>query len=131
MNLTNQEIFNYALTLQSNFSLSSENVRFIKASVNFYLQKNINILTKLGLEIEKTRDQIFSNYGTKGADGSWQIPPESIPLVEQEINSLMKLQQTVHIYKINLSEIADIDFSVKEMQALMFMIEDDLCREEG
>ena len=24
-----------------------------------------------------------------------------------------------------------IDFSVKEMQALMFMIEDDLCREEG
>lgn len=132
MILTNKEIFDYALALQSCFYTNNENqIRFIKAKINFYLQKNITILLNLGREVEEARDQILSQYGEKNKEeNSWNIRPECIHLASQELNSLMNLKQDVKIYKLSLSEILDLDFTAQEMRAILFMIDDDLNEEE-
>lgn len=132
MTFTNKEIFDYALTLQSCFYVNNMNqMRFIKAKVNFYLQKNITLLLNLGKEIEEMRDQILSQYGERDKENdSWKIRPECIHLANQELNSLMNLKQDVKIYQLALSELLDLDFTSQEMRAILFMINDDLNEEE-
>lgn len=131
MTLTNEAIYNYATLLQSCFLSNSNQIRYIKAKVNFYLQKNISLLVDLAVEIEKSRDQILTEYGERQENGSWKIREECIHLANQELKSLMSLKQSVKLYPLFLSEISDLDFTPQEMKSLLFMIKDDLINQEG
>jgi hypothetical protein len=54
MKLTNQQIYNASLKLNS-FSVEGK----IPVKINFFLQKNIQIIIEAGKEIEKARIQII------------------------------------------------------------------------
>ena len=121
--LTNNEIYNYANALAEHFS--NQDVKF-PIKVNFYLQKNQNELMTLAQDIEKQRVEIIQEYGSQNEETQqFEIPPEKISEASEKINDLFSLTQEVKIYKVNLDAFGDIELISSQMQALLFMIEDE------
>lgn len=121
--LTNNEIYNYASSLQENFS--NNEIKF-PIKINFYLQKNLNTLIALAQEIEKQRIEIIQEYGIENRETQKiEVPPEKIPEATEKMNELFDLTQEVQIYKVNLDAFGDMSLTAGQMQSLMFMINEE------
>ena len=121
--LTNNEIYSYASFLQENFS--NNEIKF-PIKINFYLQKNLNTLIALAKEIEKQRIEIIQEYGVENKETQKiEVPPEKIPEATEKMNELFDLTQEVQIYKVNLDAFGDMSLTAGQMQALMFMINEE------
>jgi hypothetical protein len=119
---TNNEIYNYATLLGDAFNNSE---LYLPVKINFYLQKNITAITELAKSIEDSRMKIAQHYGKMNEDGQgFQIPPENIEQASKELEDLFNLEQEVKIYTIKLDTFDDTQISTKQMQAILFMIED-------
>lgn len=123
MLLTNNKIYAYANNMLAEFSESADLKLPVK--INFYLQKNLQTLKALAIEIEESRLNIIKEYGEINEDGtSYFIPNENIEKAQQELNDLFALEQEVQIYMIKLDSFNDdILLSMSQMESLMFMIE--------
>ena len=123
MTLTNNQIYNYVNSLIENFSKSD--IKF-PVKVNFYLQKNQNILLTLAQEIEQERVNIAQEYGILNEETEqYEVPPEKIQEASQKLNDLFDLTQEVKLYKVKLEDFGNIELTSGQMQALLFMIEDE------
>ncbi len=122
MKLTNFTIFEYAQNL---YGLFDKDDLYIPVKANFLIQKNIRLIAAAGEEIEKARLQIASHYGELNEAGDqYIVPPEKIAEANKEINDLFSLEQDLDIKTIKLEDLGNIEFTAKQMSALMFMIED-------
>ena len=123
MKLTNKEIYVYASNLLAEFNESKELKLPIK--LNFYLQKNIQVLQKLAVEIENNRLNILKEYGTKDeSENTYIVPDDKIAIVNKELNDLFDLEQEVQIYTVSIDALGDeLSLTMKQMEALMFMID--------
>ena len=122
MTLKNSEIYNYANALAQEFG--QQEVK-LPLKVNFYLQKNLKELVALAQDIEQQRVSIASEYGTLNEETQqYEIPSENIDSATRKLNELFNLTQDVKIYKVKLDAFGDTDISNAQMQALLFMIED-------
>ena len=108
LKLTNAQIYHYALKLNS---LQGSLILPVKA--NFYIHKNINTLFSLAQEIETERKRIESEYAND--ENAYDIA----------IQELSDIEQDVKIYKIKIEELKDTSLSLEQMDALMFMIEEE------
>lgn len=123
MTLTNNQIYNYLNDLTENFSNNSLQLP-IKA--NFYLQKNIKELLDLAQEVEKERIAIGKKYGTFDEEQSnYRIDPDKLQDAQKDMNELLEIPQEVKIYKLKLEDFGEINLTSKQMQALLFMIEEE------
>lgn len=123
MTLKNSEIYNYANALAQEFG--QQEVK-LPLKVNFYLQKNLKELVTLAQDIEQQRVSIAQEYGTLNEETQqYEIPPENIDSASRKLNELFNLTQDVKIYKVKLDAFGDTDISNAQMQALLFMIEDE------
>ena len=121
--LTNNQIYNYINSLIENFSKSD--IKF-PVKVNFYLQKNQNTLLALAQEIEQERINIAQEYGILNEETEqYEVPPEKIQEASQKLNDLFDLTQEVKLYKVKLEDFGNIELTSGQMQALLFMIEDE------
>ena len=121
--LTNNEIYKYATFLQENFS--NNEIKF-PIKVNFYLQKNLNTLIGLAQEIEKQRIEIIQEYGVKNKETQKiEVPAEKTQEATEKMNELFDLTQEVQIYKVKLDAFGDISLTPGQMQALLFMIDEE------
>lgn len=122
MLLTNQNIYNYATTLNAAFADTSQR---LPVKVNFYLQKNKSLLIQMAQDIEKARLEIIQNYGDLSEDGTqYIIPKEKIEAAQQELTDLLALEQNVNIYTINIDSLNDdLTLTTGQMEAIMFMID--------
>ena len=122
MTLTNNEIYIYAKNLTEAFNDKDQK---LPIKINFYLQKNKNILSEMALEIEKERIGIASSCGVLDeTGGQYVIPPEKIVEVSKELEELLSLTQEVQIYTIKLEDLdSELMLTTMQMEALMFMIE--------
>lgn len=122
MKLTNNQIYNYAIELQKNFQ---DETQKLPIKINFYLQKNKNILLELAQNIEQTRTEIIANYGELDIEtNQYVIPPEKIAEASKELEDLFALEQEVQIYTVSIDTFPeDINFTSGQMQAIMFMID--------
>lgn len=121
--LTNNEIYNYANALAEYFS--NQDVKF-PIKVNFYLQKNQTELMTLAQDIEKQRVEIVQEYGILNEESQqFEVPPEKFSEASEKINDLFNLTQEVKLYKVNLDAFGNIELTPGQMQALLFMIEDE------
>lgn len=122
MILTNDKIYNYAKNLMEAFN--DKNQRF-PVKINFYLQKNKQILTELAMAIDSERIDIAKNYGTYNEETQqYIIPSEKIEEVNKELMDLLSLEQEVQIYTINIDSLSDdLSLTTAQMEALIFMIE--------
>lgn len=124
MKMTNWEIYNKASELAA-FIKDSHSL-YIPVKGSFYINKNINQLTRLGEEIEKERIKIGEKYGSLNEDNTMFIIDESHAVeANNEVNSLMSLEQDVTIYMISLADLGDISMTNEQMNTLMFMIEEE------
>ena len=122
MLLTNQEIYNYAIALNTAFV---DDTQRLPVKINFYLQKNKNTLLTMAQEIEESRMEIVREYGSLDEEsGQYIIPKESVDTASKELEDLFALEQEVNICKIDINSFNDdIMFTTGQMEAIMFMIE--------
>lgn len=110
MEMLNNDIYGAALKLDEAFS---NNDLILPAKLNYYLTKNKNLIFALALEIERVRQDTINNDKYSEEDKS------------QQLKELSLLSQDVDIKKIPLSWLTDdIKFSNKQMEAIMFMIDE-------
>ena len=124
MKLKNSQIFEMANNLVAAFQ---NETKYLPAKLNFYIQKNRNILVQLAEEINSSRVTIIQHYGiTDGQTGGYIIPDDKKEVVNKELNDLAQLIQEVKLESIPLSYLEGLEFTTKQMQALMFMIKDEV-----
>lgn len=129
MKFTNREIYTYGEALSQNFSDQGNELKF-PIKVGFFFQKNVNNVIEAAQEIEKARMDIASAYGTLNEDGtSYSIPPEKINEVQSELDDLLALEQDISVHQFNLDDFKDIELTMSQLNAIMFMIKEE--NEEG
>ena len=122
MKITNGQIYKYACNLTKNFT---DTTLRLPARLSFYIQKNKQTIIALGEEIEQARNEILMHYGTQTENGDISIPMENVTQVNQEISDLFEIEQEVNILKFSIEKFTDdINFSIEQIEAIMFMIEE-------
>lgn len=120
---TNKEIYNFYFLINEN--IIKENI-ILPVKVNFAIQKNFTTLVDLSEEIEKIKEKICIQNGKYiSENNSFQIDKDKIESTQQQLDDLMKIKQEVKIYTIKLEDLENIQLTSKQMQALLFMIEDE------
>lgn len=121
MKLTNYKIYEHAEGFKT---FSDCNVK-LPVRINFFLQKNINIITTAAQEIEQARLSIAQQFGELNEEhNGYIVPTDRIPLVNQEISELFALEQDLPIHTFKLSDFDNIELTYQQMAAIMFMIEE-------
>ena len=119
--LTNDEIYFINKQLNKTFEDSQQ---YLPAKVNFYIQKNKKKIAELAQEIEIARAEIIKNFGEQREDQKYYIPQDKIQEAQQELLDLLNIQQEIEVFTISLDDIENLHFTLPQMEALMFMIEE-------
>lgn len=124
MEYTNEQLYTILSNLNQEI-LSHEELMF-PVKVNFYIQKNKNILIPLVQEIEDVRLKILSNYGEINEETQqYQLHPETMDQAIKEFNDLFAVKQMVNFCKIDLAELSSMALTMPQMDALIFMIKEE------
>lgn len=122
MKMTNMHIYDIANALAEQFQ--DKEIK-LPVKVNFYLQKNKNVLISLGQELEKERINIIQKYADLDAETEQYVVSEDKTAdAIKELNELFALEQEVPVYTVSIDALEGIDFTAGQMEALLFMIED-------
>ena len=121
MKLTNNQIYTYAQVLSSAFTNNKN--QYLPAKINFYIQKNMQIIIALAQEIEESRIAIIKHYGVADKEGNITVPDANQEVAKQEYLDLLNIEQEVKILPINIEQFGDINLSIEQMNAILFMIE--------
>lgn len=122
MKLTNNIIYNLYMNLTKDYIDSDI---YISAKINFYIQKNIAILSAAAEEIEQSRLNIAKHYGQlKKEEGVYEITPDNQEQALKEMKELFSIEQELDIKTFKIEDLGDIQFTSAQMRAIMFMIED-------
>lgn len=120
---TNKEIYNFYFLISEN--IINENIT-LPIKVNFAIQKNFTLLLKLSEEIEQVKQKICAQNGNYvPEENSFKIDKDKIESTQQQLDDLMEIKQEVKIRTIKLEDLENIQLTSKQMQALLFMIEDE------
>lgn len=120
-NLTNNEIYSYALALMNDFS---ESDAYMPAAVAYSIQKNKTTIVGLGEEIEKSRLSIIQHYELDQLQEGDEVDPAIVEKANAELMDLLNIEQEVKIYTFDIEALNDVKLTSAQMQAIMFMIED-------
>ena len=119
--LTNEEIYLINQKLNNSFEQSNQ---YLPARINFYIQKNKKIIADLASVIEEARNAIILEFGSPDEEGRVTISQDKIPEANKEIYDLFSIKQEINIDLISLESIENYSFTMDQMEALMFMIEE-------
>lgn len=123
MKLNNMIIYNQASALKTHFSPEEKMIMPVK--LYFYLQKNMSIMFDAASEIDKMRLAIAQKYGVLNeASNSYDINPEHINVVNNELQDLFSIEQDLPLHIFKLEDFDGLEFTFAQMNALMFMIEE-------
>ena len=120
MKLTNEQIYNYSIALQSTL----DNSIYIPAKANFFICKNMEVLAAAAKEIENSRLQVAQHYGELTEDGTqYRIPQDKLEAANKELLEVFSIEQDLDIKTFSIDDSKNIELSGAQMQALLFMIE--------
>ena len=122
ININNNNIVQYYENLKESFN---DNNKYFPAKITFIIQKNISLLEKLSRDIYITRDKIVKHYGSPSGDETFFIPEEVRETTQKELDDLLEIEQEVNILKLKFKDIEDLEFTSNQMEALMFMIDEE------
>ena len=121
MKLTNQQIYTYAQSLSA-FNIEQK----MPVKIGFFLRKNIQTIIEAGTEIEQAKMKLAAEYGTINAAGTgYDISPENISKVNQELMDLFSLEQELNIHVFTLENFDGIELTYNELSSIMFMMEEE------
>lgn len=124
MKLSNREIYNIYTLFEKSFQ-EDNNKQYLPSKINFFILKNKKLILTAMSEIDLIRKDIIKNYGILQENNEYFIENSNIDLVNNELNDLLSIEQEIDISKIKLSDIENLEFTLEQMEALMFMIEED------
>lgn len=123
MKMSNLEIYSTAQSFNKAFENFNE---YLPVKINFFMQKNKNIISSLAQDIDNARMEIIQTYGKLNDEGdAYIVPPESIDIANKELADLFSIEQEVNINKISLSAFDGVKFTTDQVQAIMFMIDEE------
>ena len=123
MKFNNIEIYNIASNIAKYLQDLNE---YIPAKTNFFLQKNINIITEAAKEIEEARIKIAKHYGELNKENNeYNIPVENKEKALVELEDLFNIEQEIDIKTISLTDLEGVKLTPMQMQTIMFMISED------
>lgn len=124
MKLNNQQILEHYECLHFAFN---DNKKYFPAKINYIIQKNIQNLKKLSKEIEIVKNNIVKHYGIQSEEDEnlYTIPTEKRKTAQKELDDLLDFQQEINVFKIRLEDIEDLEFTSNQMEAIMFMIDEE------
>lgn len=121
MKLSNYTIYNAAQKINSAFTQKSQ---YLPAKINFFIQKNAQTLTLAAEEIEKNRISIIQHYGVSDPEsGNVEVPEDKFAEASKELEDLFSIEQDLPIHMIDINKFGDIELSLEQMNAIMFMVE--------
>lgn len=122
--LKNKDIYNFYFLVKDNF-INNDNI-LLPIKVNFAIQKNFTTITKLSEEIESVKQKICEQNGKYiPEENSFKIDEDKIKSTQKKLDDLMEIKQEVKIYTIHLDDLENIQLTSKQMQSLLFMIEEE------
>ena len=122
MTFYNYQIYEYMQVFNDLFEKQD---LYIPIKANFIIQKNIRTIVTAGAEIEEARLNVAQRYGKLNKDQSgFLIPQDKLEKANQEITDLFSIEQDLDIRMIKLEDLGNAELTAKQMQAIMFMIED-------
>lgn len=122
MIIKNQDIITYYEQLENAFK--NENNKYMPAKISFIINKNFTLLRTLTDEIYHTRNKIICQYGTQYQD-YFEIPEQLQGVAQQELDDLLEIKQDLKFLKLKFSDIENLEFTFNQMEAIMFMIEEE------
>ena len=123
MKMTNLEIYSIAQAYNKAFEKFNE---YLPVKVNFFMQKNKNTLMTAAQDIDNARMEIIQRYGSLNETGeAYIVPPESMDAANKELSDLFAIEQDISVNKINLSAFDNIKLTTDQVQAIMFMIDEE------
>lgn len=123
MKLNNLQIYTYAEELNTQFLECNV---LLPVRVNFFLQKNIQIITTAAQEIAQVRLDIARKFGVLDEEGAnYIIAPEDMADANKELNDLFGLEQELNLHTFKLIDFDNIELTYQQMSAIMFMIEEE------
>lgn len=125
MLIKNVQIIEFYELLKENFS---NNIKYFPAKISFIIMKNMKNLKNFADEIYLTRDDIIQYYGNPNVEDSntYIIPEDKKEIAQKELDDLIELEQEVPILKLKFSDIENLEFTMNQMEAIMFMIEEEV-----
>ena len=126
--LTNNKIYTYAIYIKEFCDERAEIL--MPAKCSFYIYKNLNTLIELASCIDKARQNILEKYGNEESESVFNISKENREIVQKELDDLSQIEQEVDIYYIKLSDLDNVDLSLKQISNISFMILDEEKEEE-
>ena len=122
-NMKNGEIYTTAVALSE--SVANLNLT-LPVKVNFYLQKNITTLLTMAEELEKSRNEILTKYGTLDSEtNNYNFEGDNLDKANQELIDLFDLEQEVPIYEISLEAFGDAELDSNQIKAISYMIKEE------
>ena len=123
MKLINSEIYFLANAFNEAFANFDQ---YIPVKANFILQKNAQVLAAAAQEIEKARLEVAQHYGVLNEEaGRYDIPTDKIQEAQAELDNLFAIEQDLPIKKLPIESFGDVGFTPAQMQAIMFMIDEE------
>lgn len=125
MLIKNTQIIKSHESLNKNFN---DNTKYFPAKISFIITKNIKVLKSLAEEIYLMRDNIIYHYGKPDSeeDDTYIISKENREIAQKELDDLIEMEQEVPILKLKFSDIENLEFTMNQMEAIMFMIEEEV-----
>lgn len=122
MLMKNLKIYELATNLNQQFQDKSLK---LPIKVNFFLQKNKNLLTTLAQEIEKERIAIVEQYGQYNAEtNQYTVPSETMEEALKSLEELFEIEQDVNINMVDIDALSNAELTTGQMECLLFMIND-------
>lgn len=124
MEYTNEQL--YTILQKLNKEILTHEELIFPATLNFYIQKNKNLLLPLVEEIENVRIKIVSSHGDLIEDSNqYKIREDEMDEVVAELNKLFSITQTVNFYTCGIELLKDVPLTMAQMDALMFMVKEE------
>ncbi len=123
--MNNERIYAIAEMLLKEFS--AEEDKMFPAMPLFALRKNIKTFTELAQEIEKVRMDIIQKYGKPSEEDSnrYVFDDSVVETVNKELVDLISIEQEVSYYTIKIKDLANIELTSGQMDAIITFIEDE------
>ena len=120
MKLTNQQIYEAAFRTAT-FSIEGK----LPVKINFFLQKNLQVIAAASKEIEEARIKVAQDFGNLSEDGTqYIVPPDRMIDAQKELNDLFNLEQDLNIHMFKIDDFDGIELTYEQLSAIMFMIEE-------
>ena len=122
--ITNKQIWKYSNLLNEAFSEGKNAIFPIKLA--YIIEFNKSVLYQKYELIERSRMAVGKKYGVLDENNEgYKISSENLEKAEKELEQLFEIEQMVDIMKIPLKDLENCDISLKQMEALLFMIEEE------